>query len=91
MMMFPAHNIPRQFAISCVESVCLEVTISCGWTLDINLFQLADSMCYRHPETSCFVKMGAHDNTNFCDREFVWRSNITAMLAATRQCGAVSG
>ena len=73
-MMFPAHNIPRQFAISCVESVCLEVTISCmdGW-MDIIFLQLADSsvsLCSRHPDTSCFVKMGPMIiSTNFCDKD----------------------
>ena len=75
-MMFPAHNIPRQFAISCVESVCLEVTIiSCmdGWTsFSTNLQTPSVSMCPRLPDTSCFVKMGPMIILdNFSDREFV--------------------
>ena len=78
-MMFPAHNIPRQFAISCVESVCLEVTIiSCmdGWTSCssnlqtpsvsiLHVFQTTRHILFRGNED------GAHDNTYFSDREFV--------------------
>ena len=77
-MMFPAHNIPRQFAISCVESVCLEVTIS--W-MDIILHQPADSVCLHVFQTTRHILFrgnedGAHDNTYFSDREFVLRSPI---------------
>ena len=91
MMMFPAHNIPRQFAISCVESVCLEVTIiSCmdGWTsCSSNLQTPSVSMCSTLPDTSCFVEMKMGPMIiPILATENLFEPHITARLAATRQC-----